>query len=404
MISDTAAHSHPPEAFLPAARQCAEAFLCLVILLLTGCAVTPPVTTTGPQNIPPLIDDADRPSLIRATEHQLSYLRRLPPGSTVTIQGDTYTTAWLAESLRLFLDIINTNPAPEELDGILRKEFTIYQAPGRTEASAGEMIITGYYEPFLEGSLIKKPPFVHPLYTKPDSLCIRNDLSTGKPLIGRFDAGGNLVPYWTRAEMEDKNLLAGNELVYVKDPVDAFFLQIQGSGRIRLRDGSIRLVHVSASNGREFKSIGKLLVDENKMPGAAASMQAIKRYLHEHPAEIRRVLHYNPRFIFFRWEKSGPIGSIGEGLTPGRSIAIDRDALPTAVIGYLVTRRPVVDKNGTVVGWEPLRRFVLPQDSGTAIKGTGRVDFFWGHGNDEEAMAGQMKEKGQLYFLVKRRP
>ena len=321
----------------------------------------------------------------------------------VSIQGDTYTAAWLAESLRSFLNIINRNPSPEELDGILRREFTIYQAPGQAEGPAGEMIITGYYEPFLEGSLVKKPPFVYPLYAKPASLCIRTDPSSGKPLVGRMDGSGNLVPYWTRAEIEERNLLAGNELVYVKDPVDAFFLQIQGSGRIRLRDGSIRLVHVSATNGRDYKSIGKLLIDENKMPNAAASMQAIKRYLHEHPEEIRRVLRYNPRFIFFRWEKSGPVGSIGEVLTPGRSIAIDRDALPTAAVGYLVTRRPVVDSKGTVVGWKPMGRFVLPQDSGTAIKGTGRVDFFWGHGRYEEAMAGQMKEKGRLYFLVKRR-
>ncbi|MDR3630104.1 MAG: MltA domain-containing protein [Desulfocapsaceae bacterium] len=402
MDSDIATHRQQPSGRVLPVKGIGALF-CLIILLIAGCGITPPVSTTRLQNIPPLIDDADRASLVRATQRQLNYLNRLPSDAIVRIQGDTYTIGWLAESLRLFLDIVSQNPTPEELDATLRSKFLVYQSPGRDGAPAGEMLITGYYEPSLEGSLVKRPPFIYPLYAKPDSLCTRNDRATGKLRIGRLDGNGNMLPFWTRGEIEDQRLLAGNELVYVKDPLDAYFLHIQGSGRIRLRDGSSRLVLYSGSNGREYKSIGKLLVDENKMPNGAASMQAIKRYLREHPDEIRRVLHHNSKFIFFKWGEKGPIGSVGEVLTPGRSIAIDRDVLPTAVIGYMVTRRPLVDQQGTVTGWTPMRRFVLPQDSGTAIKGTGRVDFFWGNGDYEEAAAGQMKEKGQLYFLVKKR-
>ena len=373
----------------------------LTSLLTGGCESTHAFNAAV--HAPTLVDDGDRSSLVRATGYQIDYLGRLPGDTVFTIQGDTYTIGWLLESLHLFLDIVGQHPPPEELDRILHEKFTVYQAPGRTNAPAGEMLITGYYQPLFEGSLSRKPPFLYPLYRQPASLIIRETPSGERTLIGRLDGKGQLIPFWTRAEIEDKNLLAGNELVYLKDPVDAFFLQIQGSGRIRLDDGSLRSVHISASNGREYKSIGKLLVDERKIAKEDISMQTIRRYLRENPAEIKRILQYNRKFVFFRWEEGEPQGSLGEVLTPGRSIAIDQNALPTAAVAYIVTRRPVIDTEGRVTGWEPLRRFVLPQDSGEAIKGTGRADVFWGNGLYAETAAGLMKEKGQLYFLVKKR-
>jgi membrane-bound lytic murein transglycosylase A len=390
------------ETGLPTFRRCILALLYLAALFGTGCEGL----WTGPsQKMYPLVflDDADRPSLIRATEHQLNYLNRLRPETVVTIEGDTYTVDWLAQSLRLFLDIIKRSPPETDLDRILHEKFTIYQAGGRANSPAGEMLITGYYLPLCAGSLVKKPPYLYPLYATPSSLQVRNDPHNGKSTIGRLDSKGNLIPFWTREEIEEMNLLAGNELVYLQDPVEAFFLQIQGSGLIRLPDGSIRGVHISGSNGREYKSIGKLLVDEQKIGKEGASMQTIKRYLRDHPHEQKRILHHNSKFVIFKWDKKEAEGSIGETLTPGRSIAIDREALTVAAVGYLVSRRPIVDQTGAVTGWEPLRRFVLPQDSGAAIKGTGRADFFWGNGQYAEAVAGQMKEKGQLYFLVKKR-
>ena len=132
-------------------------------------------------------------------------------------------------------------------------------------------------------------------------------------------------------------------------------------------------------------------------------MQMIRQYLREHPSEMKRVLHFNSKFIFFKLEDGEPQGSLGEALTPGRSIAVDREALPVGALAYIITQRPIIDPIGTVTGWEPLRRFVLPQDSGAAIKGTGRADVFWGDGLYAETAAGLMKEKGQLYFLVKKR-
>lgn len=377
------------------------ALFSLTALWTGGCESA--LAFTAAIRTPAFADDGDRSSLVRAIGRQIDYLGRLPRDAVVTIEGDRYTIGWLLESLRLFLDIIGQNPPPEKLDKILHAAFTVYQAGGRTNAPAGEMLITGYYQPLFAGSLTKTPPFLYPLYRQPASLTLRDSPHSGKTLIGRLDGTGRLVPFWTRAEIEDDNLLAGNELIYLQDPVDAFFLQIQGSGRIRLQDGSLRSVHISASNGREYKSIGKLLVDERKIAKADISMQTIRQYLRDHPAERKRILQYNSKFVFFRWEEGEAQGSLGETLTPGRSIAIDQDALPTGAIAYIVTRRPIMAPGGTVTGWEPLGRFVLPQDSGEAIKGPGRADVFWGSGLYAETAAGLMQEKGQLYFLVKKR-
>jgi membrane-bound lytic murein transglycosylase A len=378
------------------------ALLCLFNLLDNEYTIANVIKTTTSELPSEFIDDADRSSLIKATEFQLRYLGKLPRDSIVTIGEDPYTIAWLIESLQDFIQIITHTASSKDLTRILQNKFTVYEASGRANAPAGEMLITGYYQPLFEGSLIKKPPFIYPLYTKPPSLYVQNDPKTGKDKIGRINSTGNLVPFWTRAEIDDQNVLAGNELVYLKDPVDAFFLQVQGSGQIRLRDNSLRSVHISASNGHEYRSIGKLLVDEKKITREDISMQTIRHYLREHPTEIKRILHHNRKFIFFRWEPGEPQGSLGQILTPGRSIAIDRKSLPVGAVAYIITQRPVINSDGVVTNWEPLQRFVLPQDSGAAIQGSGRADVFWGSGVYAETAAGLMKEKGRLFFLVKK--
>ena len=211
--------------------------------------------------------------------------------------------------------------------------------------------------------------------------------------------------FWSREEIENENLLAGSELVYLRDPFDAYLLQVQGSGKVRLPDGTIRAIRFGGHNGHGYKSIGKLLVDEGKMTLEEASVPAIRSYLAANPDEIERILHYNPRYIFFKWgDDASPQGSTHVSLTPGRSIAIDRAVLPAPVIAYLVTEKPRIDIDGTLLDWEPLRRFVLPQDSGAAIKGPGRADLFLGSGRFAELNAGQMKQPGKLYFLIARKP
>ncbi len=203
------------------------------------------------------------------------------------------------------------------------------------------------------------------------------------------------------AEIDRDNPLAGSELVYLRDPFDAFLLQVQGSGRIRLADGSVKSVRFAGHNGQEYNSIGKLLVDEGKLSRKEVSIPAIRRYLSEHPGERKRILDHNPRVVFFTWGDEGnPQGSLGQELTPGRSVAIDNHTLPTALFGYLASRKPVVDSDGSILCWKPLTRFVLPQDSGAAIRGAGRVDLFLGSGTYARTTAGHMQEPGTLYFLL----
>jgi membrane-bound lytic murein transglycosylase A len=345
----------------------------------------------------------DKSLIIAATRH-LDYLKTLPPGTITRLGQDFCSKDCLLESMETFLDILKKKPSPEEFAHAVRENFILYQASGRDKGKKGEMLITGYYEPLLEGSLTRKDPFIHPLYAAPDALLTYRDPTTGKKTTGRKNTEGEKVPFWTRTEIEEGNLLAGNELVYLKDPVDAFILHVQGSGKVRLRDGSLQAVQFAATNGREYKSIGKLLVDESKMSREEATMPTIRHYLQQNPDERKRILHHNPRFVFFQWNKTkeSPTGSIGLPLTAGRSIAVDPATLPTGVMAYLISQKPVLDKKGQLLRWETMQRFVLPQDTGAAIKGAGRADLFWGNGHYAETAAGNMKEQGQLYFLVKK--
>ncbi|MBW6521053.1 MAG: MltA domain-containing protein [Desulfoarculaceae bacterium] len=354
--------------------------------------------------LPSLRDDMDHKSLTTAATRHLRYLKTLSPDTVVRLENELCSRDCLLQSMATFLEILEQGPSPTELDQAIRENFNLYQAAGRDKGEKGEMLITGYYEPLLEGSLIKSAPFIHPLYSIPDSLISYRDPGTGRKTTGRQDSTGAKVPFWSRAEIEERELLAGNELVYLQDPVDAFVLHVQGSGKIRFQDGSLRAIQFAATNGRDYKSIGKLLVDEKKMTREEATMPSIRHYLEKNPGEQKRILHHNPRFVFFQWNKrkESPTGSLGLPLTAGRSIAIDPATLPTGLMAYLVSQKPVLDREGLLLHWEPMQRFVLPQDAGAAIKGAGRADLFWGNGHYAETAAGNMKEQGQLYFLVKK--
>ncbi len=389
----------------PSSKRWIVVFLLLCLCRpLSGHAQEPPLLVPQQNQIPTLRDDMDSRSLITAATRHLHYLQKLPSGTTILLEKDIYSKASLVESMETFLDIVKQNPSPAEFDQAIRENFNLYQASGRNKEKKGEMLITGYYEPLLEGSLTKRAPFLHPLYGAPDSLLSHRDPGTGRKTECRENSAGDKVPFWTRAEIETGNLLAGGELVYLKDPVDAFVLHVQGSGKVRLRDGSLRSVQFAATNGREYKSIGKLLVDDKKMSREETTMPTIRRYLEQNPGEQQRILHHNPRYVFFQWntKKNSPIGSLGLPLTPGRSIAVDPGTLPTGLMAYLVSRKPVLDQEGQLLKWETMQRFVLPQDAGSAIKGAGRADLFWGNGHYAETAAGNMKEEGQLYFLIKK--
>jgi len=379
--------------------------LFFLLVLVSNCAkkIPPaPPTLLAVQESPELYDDLQQEDLLTGAVRHLHYLNSLADNSTFTLGEDTYSIAWLRESITSFIDILRQDPDVDELARIIDENYTLYQAAGRKESPPGEMLITGYYEPFLQGSLTREAPYLYPLYAPPESLLQIREADSGQMLFKRINNENQLVPYWTRKEIETDGHAAGSEMVYLSDPVDAFILHVQGSGKIQLRDGSIRSIHYAASNGLEYFSIGKLLVDQGKMSLEEVSIPAIRAYLLAHPEEQKDILHHNIKFIFFHWLPAGdPVGSLGEHLVAGRSIAIDPDALPHQTLAFLVTSKPVLDQDGNITEWRPLRRFVFPQDTGSAIKGSGRADLFWGSGDYAKTAAGSMKETGKLYFLVK---
>ena len=269
---------------------------------------------------------------------------------------------------------------------------------GRTDG-----LFTGYFEPELRGSRTKKAPYVHPLYGVPRDL-ITTDLGEfsdslkGRHIVG-WVKGNRMRPFPERGQIEAGALHnQGLEIVYVDNSVDAFFLQIQGSGRVRLADGGMMRLGYAGSNGRRYYAIGRELIKRGVLDKANVSMQSIRTWLMAHPVQGRAVMNLNPSYVFFRELKGpGPIGSLGVPLTPGRSIAVDRQLIPLGAPIWLQASRPDADVAGPD---RLLRRLVLAQDTGGAIKGGVRGDVFWGHGEDAASIAGRMKHPGSWFILL----
>lgn len=256
-----------------------------------------------------------------------------------------------------------------------------------------EGLFTGYYEPELRGARIAGGAYTTPLLRRPSDL-VMVELGLFRPawrgerIAGRV-VEGRLKPYESRAEIE-KGALDRLHLgfLWVDDPVDAFFLQIQGSGRIRLEDGTLLRVGYDGQNGHPYVPIGRLLVERNALPKDGVSMQAIRAWIKDHPEEGKVLMTENPSYVFFREMKGeGPVGAQGVVLTAGRSLAVDREFVPLGVPIYLDAG-------------EDLRRMVVAQDTGGAIRGPVRGDLFWGAGADAEARAGTMKARGRYFLLL----
>lgn len=357
-----------------------------------------------PSEFPEFSDNMAFAGLVPALNRSLSYLERVPADKTFSFGSDTCSTDCMKQSLQTFLKFIKTGPSGEALNEFIRSNYRVYVSTGSDQK--GRVLYTGYYEPTLDGRLVPDAEFKHPIYGWPRDL-LAVDLSRfsdkyeGVRIRGRL-SGRHFVPYYDRSEIEGKRGFTprGDELAWVKDKVGLFFLHIQGSGKILLESGKTLHVHYHTSNGRPYRSIGKLLIDEGKIPREEMSMQRIRSYLEQNPAEMDRILDYNPSYVFFQIEKNGPLGYIEVKLTPGRSLALDRRIFPLSGLTFVETSQPSVDEGGNIVSWKPCRRFALSQDTGGAIKGPGRADLFWGGSSYAEIAAGHLKHPGKLYFLV----
>lgn len=358
----------------------------------------PTVTAQIPQNIGP----------------QLHKYPRLTPTNWDAVDGffnDDLTQTWQAwlyscEKLQLkaewsqvcSLAFQISNPTQTTLVDYFINHFNVYRASNQNGTSKGT--VTGYYEPLLKGSYNKSAQYPYPLYREPSDL-ISVDL-TGlfpelkfKRVRGRL-VGNKLEPYYSRAEIEAANKpLAGNEIVYVNDIIDAFFLQIQGSGVVQLDNGQQLHLGYANQNGHPYRSLGKALVRDKEMKLSDASMQGIKDWARSNPHKLREYLNRNPSYVFFRKLPdglTGPLGSLAVPLTAKRSVAVDPKYIPLGAPLFLSTTYP-----GTNT---PLRQLMQAQDTGGAIKNGVRADFYWGSGDAAGNMAGKMKQSGKVWVLL----
>ena len=367
----------------------------LPLIFLAACAA-PPKPPVAPS--PP-------PVALPAAPFAVSKWEMLPDWQTTDLQP-----AWVAflQSCRALKNkpdwqaicartVELAQPDNAVLRAFFEEGFTPYQVFNPDGSSQG--LVTGYYEPKLAGSRIRTKRFRYPLYAVPDDL-LTIDLGEAYPqlkhlrLRGRLQ-GKRIVPYYNRAEIETgKAALQGRELFWADNAVDLFFLQIQGSGRIELPDGNLVKVGYAEQNGHSYISIGKRLVETGELKLEEASMQGIKDWAERYPEKLDALLAQNPSYVFFRELPNGlsaPLGALGVPLTETYSIAVDPRTIPLGAPVFLATTYPNTA--------EPLNRLVLAQDTGGAIKGAVRADFFWGFGEQAGTQAGRMKQSGQMWVL-----
>ena len=289
----------------------------------------------------------------------------------------------------------------QDVRAFFERYFAPFEIVKQTGPRADEVgLMTGYYEPVLEGSRAPSPEFNTPLYAPPPDL-LTVDLGSvypelkGKRLRARLE-GRRVVPYYDRGDLERDPALKGDEIVWVDDAISAFFLEVQGSGRVRLRTGETIRLHYADENGYPYRSIGRYLIERGELKPGEATMPAIREWALSHPQRLKELLDADPSVVFFREEPLGdpalgPKGSLGVPLTPGRSMAIDPTAVPLGAPVFLATTFPSSDV--------ALQRLMLGQDTGGAIRGPVRADFFWGTGSDAASYAGQMRQPGRMWLI-----
>ncbi|MEJ1296379.1 MAG: MltA domain-containing protein [Candidatus Sedimenticola sp. (ex Thyasira tokunagai)] len=295
-------------------------------------------------------------------------------------------------------------PTDKQVRTFIREYFQPHEIIGTGGSPDG--LITGYYEPTLLGSLEADERFAYPIYARPDSLLII-DLAKqfpslkGKRVRGRL-VGNRVIPYYDRTDIDgSKQPLKGKELLWVDDPHGSFFLQIQGSGRVQLPDGSSINVGYADQNGHQYVSIGKKLIERGELSREEVSLFTIREWLKQHPEQAQGLLNENPSYVFFVLNdngEQGPRGSLNVPLTAERSAAVDRSRIPLGTPIWLSTTLPT--EAGSDEASKPYQRLLFAQDTGGAINGPVRADVFFGNGELAEHLAGTMKQPGRLFALL----
>jgi membrane-bound lytic murein transglycosylase A len=357
----------------------------------------------APEAFPAFADDLDYAGLEDALGRSLTALARVAtadPGRMLAFGKERVPLAKVQATLARFRELALARPGPDALQAALRREFRVFRSTGD---GTGKVLFTGYYLPELRGALSREGAFQVPLHRAPDDLVqvrTKDFPQLTADVIGRVESG-RLVPYPTRAEIARGALSGkGADLCYVDSAVDAFFVEIQGSGIVRLPDGTSRVVTYAGKNGHRYEAVGAELVRRGALRREEVSMQAIKAWLAANPAAQDEVLALNPSYVFFRFADAAT-GAMGVPVTPDRTVAADARVFPKGALAFVETERPVDATSGAM---RPFSRFVLDQDAGGAIRTSARIDVYLGSGAYAENAAGRMKQPGRLYYLLLRDP
>jgi membrane-bound lytic murein transglycosylase A len=397
-------------------RRLRQAAGLILSFLLAGCVVAPPPGAAPQMALAP-VAFADLPgwaqddsaAALAAFERSCARLAVMPADQRLGGDGLAETRGGRAENWRALCEQARHLPPGDQ--NVARhffeagfQPYLVQETGSVQETGTTAALYTGYYEPALRGARSPGGAFQTPLLGRPLDL-VTADLGEfaadlkGRHLAGRV-ANGRLVPYPTRAEI-DAGALAGQRLalLWVSSPIDAFFLQIQGSGRIEMADGTLVRVAYAGQNGRPYVPIGRVLVARGEITADQISEQTIRAWLNTHPKQAQAVMEENPDYVFFRELRDypadlGPPGTLGAPLTPERSLAVDRRFIPLGAPVFIATTDPLSQA--------PLQRLMVAQDLGGAITGPLRADIFFGWGKEAAERAGRMNARGAEYLLLPR--
>lgn len=345
---------------------------------------------TNPDDIPDFTSGCyDLSNLKSSAAKSLNYLSK--PSSKQFFPCGEITHQQAVDSLKAFIELLDGGLRGSQLNETIRQKFDVYISVGCDDK--GTVLFTGYYTPIFDGSLTRSEQFRYPLYRQPANLV----KGAKGEIIGRRGPDGQIGPYPSRRVLEAAGTLEGQELIWLGDPFEAYIAHIQGSAKIRLPGGSLKGVGYAASNGQEYRSLAKAMVEQGKISAEQMSLSAMIEYFKKHPDEVAAWTQLNPRFVFFMEAKGEPCGSLNEEVTPYKSIATDKSIFPLASLAFISTELPY-EEDG-IVSDRPYSGFVFDQDTGGAIRAAGRCDVYMGQGDKAGKLAGRTYREGRLYYL-----
>ena len=336
----------------------------------------------------------NREGLTQSIDNSLEYFRH--PSSKKHYPYLDISHERAVKTLEVFKDVLNQAKDPSDLHRLICERFDVYMSRGCDDK--GAVLFTGYCTPIFKGSLTRSPDYQYPLYTRPPDLVTKED--DGTPL-GRRTPGGELVPYYTRREIETQQLLAGKglELVWLRSPLEVHIIHIQGSAILQLPDGKDYKVGYAGKTDRPYTSVGLSLVQDGKIKRDELSLQRMIEYFGQHPHEMTTYICKNDSYVFFAEYDAGIRGSLGTPVIRHRTVATDHSVFPRGLIAYAVTTAPVM-KTKDQVALEPFYSFACDQDTGGAIRSAGRCDIYMGVGPEALLLAGRTRSEGKLYYLA----